>query len=173
MSANPPSWSGSPSGMPVPAQGVQPGMPSMPPMGHMAPRGAGLVHNGAVWTAAGAPVSTAGKRLGAYLLEGILVFLTLGIGWLIWALIVWARGQSPAKQILGMRCVRADTGMVATWGTMALRELVGKWIFGMFSFGLTTLISAFMILGAPHQGIWDKVASTVVVDDPDGRLVPR
>ena len=131
----------------------------------------GLVHNGATWTAGGAPLSSAGKRLGAYLLDGLLAVVTLGIGWLVWSLIIWSKGQSPGKALLGMRCVRTDTGRLATWGTMALRELVGKGIIGGITFGITTLISCFMVLGASHQAVWDKIASTVVVDDPDGRLL--
>lgn len=120
----------------------------------------------------GLPVSSAGKRLGAYLLDGVLLLVTLGIGWVIWSVIVWSKGQTPAKALMGMRCVRTDTGRSATWGTMALRELVGKGVIGSVTFGITTLVSCFMILGAARQGVWDKVASTVVVDDPDGRLAP-
>jgi uncharacterized RDD family membrane protein YckC len=118
----------------------------------------------------GLPISSAGKRFGAYLLEALLLLVTLGIGWLIWSLIVWASGQTPAKSLLGMRCVRLDTRRSATWGTMFLREFVGKGVLGGFTFGLTTIVSAFMILiGDAHEGIWDKLASTVVIDDPDGR----
>lgn len=125
-----------------------------------------------VWEVGGAPLSSAGKRLGAYLLDGfVLAPVTLFIGWVIWSLIVWSKGQSPAKQLLGMRCVRLETARAATWGTMALRELVGKLLLGAITGGITTLISAFMILGTRRQGIWDKIANTTVVDDPDGRLL--
>jgi uncharacterized RDD family membrane protein YckC len=113
-----------------------------------------------------APLSSAGKRFGGYLLESLLLIVTLFIGWLIWSLIVWGKGQTPAKQLLGMRCVDVNTGQIAGWGTMALRELVGKVILGNVTFGITTLVSAFMILGESRQGIWDKIASTVVVDAP-------
>lgn len=119
---------------------------------------------------AGLPVSSAGKRFGAYLLDGLLAIVTLFIGWFIWSCVVWSKGQTPAKALMGMRCVRTDTGRSATWGTMALRELVGKGIIGTISCGITTLVSCFMIMGAARQGVWDKVATTVVVDDPDGRL---
>ena len=120
----------------------------------------------------GAPLSSAGRRFGAYLLETLLAIVTLGIGWLIWSFVIWSRGQTPSKQLLGMRCVRTDTGKAAGWGAMALRELVGKGIIGSITFGITTLVSCFMILGGSRQGIWDKIANTVVVDDPTGRLAP-
>jgi hypothetical protein len=111
------------------------------------------------------PRSSAGKRFGGYLLEIVLAIVTLGIGWLIWSFVVWSDGKTPAKSLLGMRVVKADTGQVATWGDMALRELVGKWLLGSFTFGITTLVSCFMILGQDAQGIWDKIANTIVVDE--------
>src|SRR6476661_4276701 len=45
-------------------------------------------------------LSSAWRRLGGYLLEGLLILLTLLIGWLVWSIIVWGRGQTPAKQLL-------------------------------------------------------------------------
>jgi uncharacterized RDD family membrane protein YckC len=119
-----------------------------------------------------APLSSSGKRFGAWLLDGLLIVVTLVIGWLVWSLVVWAKGQTPAKSLLGMRCIRTDTGRGAT--TMALRELGGKVILGNLTFGITTIVSGIMILadGERHQAIWDKMVSTVVVDDPDSRLVP-
>jgi len=45
-------------------------------------------------------------------------------------------------------------------------------ILGAVTSGITSIISCFMILSASRQGIWDKIATTVVVDDPDGRLAP-
>lgn len=143
-------------------------LPQVPPVAAV-PLGAGFEtrHVG------GLPVSTAGKRLGAYLLDIVLMVVTLGLGWLIWSVIIWSKGQSPAKALLGMRCVRTDTAQAAGWGTMALREIVGKSIIGAVTFGLTNLVSFFMILGDGRQTVWDKVATTTVVNDPDGRLLRR
>jgi uncharacterized RDD family membrane protein YckC len=63
-------------------------------------------------------------RLGAYALDAGLALLTLGIGWLIWSFIVWPEGQTPAKKILKLRTINAVTKMPATWGHMAIRELL-------------------------------------------------
>jgi uncharacterized RDD family membrane protein YckC len=111
-----------------------------------------------------APDASVGKRVGAYFLDGLLMIVTLGIGWIVWSLVVWSKGQSPAKSLLGMQCIREDTGQPATWGTMFVREIVGKWLLGAVTFSITTLVSIFMILGESRQGVWDKVAKTVVVD---------
>ena len=48
------------------------------------------------------------RRLGALLLDGLLFFLTLVVGYIIWWLIVLRRGQTPGKQLLGIRAVRRD-----------------------------------------------------------------
>lgn len=117
------------------------------------------------------PLTSKGKRFGAYLLEILLVVVTLFIGWLVWSIVVWNRGQTPAKSILKMRVVKADTGQVADIGTMAVRELVGKVLLGLVP--LYGLISAvFVLTDQRSQGLWDKIAGTVVVEDPTGALAP-
>lgn len=117
------------------------------------------------------PVSN-GRRFGAYALDAALALITLFIGWFIWSLVIWGKGQTPGKSLLGMRVVVNDTGRAATWGTMALRELLAKGLLGTITFGITTIISVVMILATDErQGIWDRIVSTTVVDDPDGRLV--
>lgn len=126
-----------------------------------------------MWTVGGWPLSSRWKRFAGNVLEVVLVFATLVLGWLVWWVIAWKRGQTPAKSLLGMRCVRTDTGVAATRGQMAVRELVGKIVLGNASCGLTDLISSLMILfGWARQGLWDKLSSTVVVDDRDGWFLP-
>ena len=63
-------------------------------------------------------------RLGAYALDCVLAFITAGIGWFIWSLIVWGKGQTPGKQILKIRVRSAGSGAVASWGHMAVREFL-------------------------------------------------
>lgn len=119
----------------------------------------------------GVVVSSAGKRLGGYLLEVVLVIVTLVLGWLIWSLIVWGQSTSPAKQLLKMKVLKKDTGLRASYGTMALRELVGKWlivglVIGSIC-GLVAIVLDFMLLwDKDRQELWDKIAGTIVVDDP-------
>ena len=115
-------------------------------------------------------VSTVGKRFGQYLLDALLVFATLGIGYAIWSLIIWSKGQTPGMQCLGMRCVKQDTGETASWGTMFLREFVAKGlIFGLITavtFGIVSFVLLFMLCwDRNRQELWDKIASTLVVDN--------
>jgi uncharacterized RDD family membrane protein YckC len=105
------------------------------------------------------------------LLETVLVIVTLFIGWIIWSIILWKKGQTPAKSLMKMRVVKLDTGLAADTGTMVMREVVGKWLLGVVPF--YSLVSAVIVLtDEKSQGLWDKIAGTVVVDDPDGRLAP-
>src|SRR5919202_7094000 len=81
---------------------------------------------------AGVELSPPMRRLGAHFLDFLLVIVTLFIGWLIWSIVIWKNGQSPAKSILKMRVVKMATGEKATRGTMALRELVAKLVLSIF-----------------------------------------
>ena len=66
-------------------------------------------------------------RLGGFFLEiGLIMasFITLGLGWFIWNLVVWGQGQTPSKQILKMRVYSVDTGKPASWGHMAIRQFL-------------------------------------------------
>ena len=97
-------------------------------------------------------------RLGALALDGVLAFFTLGIGWLIWSLVVWGNGQTPAKQILKIRVRNFETGAVATRGHMAIREgLLGLWFLffwmWMFSLFLPLFFVLVMTIIAPITGV--------------------
>ena len=63
-------------------------------------------------------------RLGAIALDAGLMILTLGIGWIIWSLIIWGDGQTPAKKILKLRTLNQTNGHAASWGHMAIREFL-------------------------------------------------
>ena len=61
-------------------------------------------------------------RLGALALDATLIFLTFGIGWVVWSLIVWGDGQTPAKRILKLRTLNNSNGRNASWGHVCIRE---------------------------------------------------
>ena len=126
-------------------------------------------------------LSSRGQRFGAFLLEIPLAIVTLGIGYIIWALIVYSRGQTPAKQLLKMRVVNVEKRRAAGWLSMFARE----WIFkGALPIGLNIitwgvggtlwiLIGGIMVLvNDRHQALWDRALKTVVVSDPGGLFEP-
>jgi uncharacterized RDD family membrane protein YckC len=130
---------------------------------------------GAERVPAGIPLSNPWARLGAALLDMLLIIVTLFIGWLVWTLIVWARGQTPGKQICGQRVVMKSTGRAASWGEMALRDFVIRGlaigILGQLTCGIVTIVATLMIFSAYHETLWDKWAGTLVVDDREGRTL--
>ena len=82
-------------------------------------------------------------RLGAEALDTALMLVTLWIGWVIWSLIVWGEGQTPAKKILKIRVLSAQNNKPATWGHMAVRQLlipltlfIASLTFNLISFGI-------------------------------------
>jgi uncharacterized RDD family membrane protein YckC len=118
-------------------------------------------------------VSPASRRLLAYLLDAVLAALTLGIGWLVWSIFSWKRGQSPAKQLLGMYVVH--DGRIATWKRMAAREILCKGVAGLVcyglarpSYGLSLLPYYFWLLcNTDREALWDRPAGTLVVESVD------
>jgi uncharacterized RDD family membrane protein YckC len=125
----------------------------------------------------GVPLSSVGKRLGAYLLELVLMVVTLFIGWLVWSFVVWGKGQTPSKALLKMRAVKPATGRSLSWGQMFVREVLVKGllvglVLGTITFGIMNLVAPLLIFGGTmRQTLWDRIAKTVVVDDADDRAL--
>ena len=115
----------------------------------------------------GTQLAGVGRRIGAYFLSIVLAIVTLGIGYIIWGLVIWGRGQTPTYQVLKMRCWRPETGQVAGWWWMALREIIGRIVDGILSI-ITSLVSFILFLSTKeHRSLHDMVAGTVVLYDPN------
>jgi uncharacterized RDD family membrane protein YckC len=116
--------------------------------------------------AAGITTTSARKRLAGFLLDVVLLVATLGIGYLVWTLILYRSGRSPAKQLLGMRVIKLKDDRPSGWWRTLWRE-IAKLVM------LTVLVSAFWILwDYDNQELWDKFAETLVVDWPPSVPVP-
>ena len=120
-----------------------------------------------------AGISSARRRCYAYLLDALLAGLTLGVGWLVWSLLAWRRGQSPAKQLMGMTVVH--DGRPASWKRMAARELLLKTVAGLVcgalarpSYGISLIPYFFWLcFDVDRQALWDRPAGTLVVEERD------
>jgi len=119
----------------------------------------------------GTELASVGRRIGAYFLAIPLAIITLGIGYVIWGLIVWGNGQTPALQVLKMRVWRPETNQVAGFWYMALREVPGRIIDGLL--GAITAITSFVLFvtGKQHKALHDIIAGTVVLHDPN-KVIP-
>lgn len=109
----------------------------------------------------------AGLRLLAYLLEAVLVMITLLIGWLIWAAIISGSGQTPAKQLLKLRVIDAQDSRPLGFARMFFMRGIVAGIIGSIAISVTLGIIVLMPLWTKRkQNIWDFVSSSVVVVDP-------
>ena len=130
-------------------------------------------------------------RLGAFALDYLIIWLTVGIGWLIWLAIVAPRGQSPGKSLLGLHILRTS-GTQASTGYVWLREFgwdaalgiaavallallgavassVGEffilWFWLTFVFWLVSFLdAAWLLWDRDRQTLHDKVLGTLVVE---------
>jgi len=118
-------------------------------------------------SASGEPIATPAVRLGSYLLDFLLLIVTLAIGWIIWSLIVWSKGTTPGHQVLRLYIVDEKSGKTATWGHMALRELVMKGIVGSaaatITFGIYFIVDSLFVVRSDRKTLHDLLSSTQVV----------
>lgn len=119
------------------------------------------------------PLATPLHRFGAALLEGVLAFLTFGIGWLVWWLILLGKGLTPARQILGLRIIDVNTRNPVSNGQVFIRGFVIyflafsllSWTLNLFTFGvgfIFTITSALLIFRDSRQTLWDQLTRTTV-----------
>jgi hypothetical protein len=116
--------------------------------------------------------------------ESVLFVCTLGVGWILWWIMAWGKGDTPAKQVLALRVIDTDEGQLASFGRMAKREVLGRAVPALIGVGgllaamrgaalggLAVGASAtYFVIGAGFlwadergQTPWDKLAGTLVV----------
>ena len=116
----------------------------------------------------GVGVAGVGSRLGAALLDSLLLSVTFGIGWLIWAAIIAGKGQTPGKQLLKLRVVDATTARPIGFGRMFfMRGLVAGFVASvaiLFTIGILLFMP---LWDKRNQSVTDKISGTLVVSDPN------
>ena len=102
-------------------------------------------------------------RLGAYLLETILITVTLGIGWMVWALVISGNGQTPAKKIMDLTVIDKISLKPLSLGKMF-------WLQGVLGYFATIIVTITLGLlslmpfwDRHNQNLWDKFSSSYVV----------
>src|SRR5690348_15270248 len=66
----------------------------------------------------GVTLSSPWERLGSYVVDYVLVLVTLGIGWLIWAATIAGDGVTPGKKLLNLRVISTSDLRPVGIGTM-------------------------------------------------------
>src|SRR5438445_1738969 len=103
-------------------------------------------------------MASRGERILAWLVNIVLLFLTLFIGWIIWWFIVAPKGQNPGKAVVGLRVIKTDGSAMDT-GTMFVRGLLGV----LCSLIPLYLDDLWILWDRDAQTLHDKLAETVVV----------
>ena len=101
-----------------------------------------------------------------------LLLLLPVLGYLVWWLVVLARGQTPGKQLMSIRVIRTD-GRASGWGWTFLREFGVKGILvnavSWLSAGVGLIVWIVDLLWAfwdkDRQTLHDKIMKTVVIDE--------
>jgi uncharacterized RDD family membrane protein YckC len=113
------------------------------------------------------PLASAGARLGAHLMEGLLALVTLGIGWIIWSLVEWGKGTTPGHKVLKQYIVDEKTGETFSWGRMALREVIIKGILCgvlyVVTFSVFYFVDSLMVVRDDRRTIHDRISGSLVV----------
>ncbi|MCH8814831.1 MAG: RDD family protein [Chloroflexi bacterium] len=110
---------------------------------------------------------------GTYLLEGLIVIVTLLIGWLIWLYFTAKTSQTPAKRILNVYTLDATTSEPISAGRVWVRDFVVEhllfgWLLSFF-IGLAGLIdAAFVLFDKNRRSVHDHMMNTIVVYAPGG-----
>jgi uncharacterized RDD family membrane protein YckC len=131
------------------------------------PPGMYLDPNSGVILPAGVRLASVGRLIAAFCLAVALFVVTLGVGYIIWGVVIWDQGQTPAQRLLRMRCWLPEAGRVAGREDMAVRQVLGLAFAGQLLVGVWL-----MLFSRAHRSLGDYLAGTVVVHDPD-RILPR
>lgn len=95
---------------------------------------------------------------------GALGAVVLPLVYIVWFLSLLRQGLTPGKKVMGLQVVDQQTGQIPGFGKMFVREVVGRFISGLF-LGLGYFWAIFDKSG---QAWHDKIASTVVLKLPAG-----
>lgn len=90
---------------------------------------------------------------------GLSFFLNIVIGWGYFIYFIGSRGQTPGKMVMGIKVVNMGTNKNPDYLHAFLREIVGKFISGLF-----LAIGYLWMLWDKDKQTWhDKIAKTQVV----------
>ena len=95
--------------------------------------------------------------------------LAVSAGYVVWWLFTLRHGQTPGKQLVGIRVIK-NNGELSDWGYTFLRELVIKGLVGGFLSGMSAGIywvvdHLWPLFDSDKRALHDKMVDTLVVQD--------
>lgn len=100
---------------------------------------------------------------------GFFTFFLVPLAYFIIYLVLLSKGKPLGKMILGLRVISSQTGEEPGFGKMFLREVIGRFLSGLF-FGLGYF---WAIFDKNSQAWHDKLAGTLVVNRGQGDAAQR
>jgi len=103
-----------------------------------------------------------------------LVIVTLGVGWVVWSVAEWRRGQTASFRLTGLRVVRRSDGSpIGLWrsilrNALCCTLLLGPTVLACAFFAFVFVMGASPpadLLRRPRNAPWDLLCETVVVDE--------
>ena len=123
-----------------------------------------------------------GRRIKALLLTGLLVVVTLGVGWLVWSVVEWRRGRTASFRLTGLRVVRRSDGRPIGLARSILRNAICCTLLLVPTIVACCVLALAFVMGAsppdqllrePRTAPWDLLTRTKVVSErPVGATEP-
>jgi uncharacterized RDD family membrane protein YckC len=120
------------------------------------------------------PDASLSSRVRALALTGILILITLGVGWIAWSFSEWRHGRTASYRMTGLRVVRRSNGEPIGLGLSVLRNAVCCTLLIVPTIIVCALVAFAFVMGAsppngllgqPRNAPWDIITNTKVVDE--------
>lgn len=112
-------------------------------------------------------LATPGSRLIAYILDAAIFAFTLGVGWIIWLLILRDRGTTPGHDLMGHQIVKIENGQLLTLKEIVIRELLVKgiliWVVASLTYFLAPIANFALIFREGNRTGHDFIMGSEVV----------
>lgn len=122
-------------------------------------------------------LATPQSRLIAFLIDCAIFGASLGIGWLIWFIILSEKSTTPGHHLMGQLIVDATTGKPLARGKLVLREVllkgIGQWILGSFLFFLNYIVDGAFLFTDKKRTVHDLIVGSQVIQRSNKTIVNK
>lgn len=112
-------------------------------------------------------LATPQTRLVAFMIDGFIFGITLGVGWIIWLAILAQRGTTPGHHLMGQKIVDNSSGKNLSVIKILIRELLIKglfsWIIGGMTMMLNYVIDGAFIFTEKKRTVHDLIMGSTVI----------